>query len=425
MSDVHEQGDHATREADPIADPGLEPHQPAPDRRRPGRRAARRAPGRDALRPLGRLHGALLRRPTSCSRSATTPTRSAGSAPPTWRSAASSASPCCCIGIGAIQWARKLMGDHEIVEMRHPSASSDERPRRGPRGVQRRCHRVRHRPPPADPQLAARCDGRARPAGRRLPARPRPAARATSSRTPSGRRACASSRTSRAPRSSPRTCEIGQLVNAEPGVFFEDGPDGEPLYHGTELLQAKTKAATILVRMHPDDITPEQGPRGLGRRRHPVLLQDLHPRRVPDLPVGAADAPPAVPVPPVDVRPGGQRQGDLRSGRPLPAPAAHHGGQRRATWWPRATSPNQSARATGNEGDPEMKTPFTSNGTKAAAAPKPNRVGAAAAVGRRAPRPRDDGQEADPQGLPRPLVLHAGRDRAVELRGPAADRHAS
>ena len=30
------------------------------------------------------------------------------------------------IGIGAIQWARKLMGDHEIVEMRHPSASSDE-----------------------------------------------------------------------------------------------------------------------------------------------------------------------------------------------------------------------------------------------------------------------------------------------------------
>jgi ubiquinol-cytochrome c reductase iron-sulfur subunit len=31
-----------------------------------------------------------------------------------------------CIGIGIIQWARKLMGDHEIVEMRHPAASSDE-----------------------------------------------------------------------------------------------------------------------------------------------------------------------------------------------------------------------------------------------------------------------------------------------------------
>src|SRR5690606_18252825 len=30
------------------------------------------------------------------------------------------------IGIGIIQWARKLMSDHEMVEMRHPVASSDE-----------------------------------------------------------------------------------------------------------------------------------------------------------------------------------------------------------------------------------------------------------------------------------------------------------
>src|SRR6478672_10380420 len=30
------------------------------------------------------------------------------------------------IGIGAIQWARKLMGDHEIIEARHPARSSDE-----------------------------------------------------------------------------------------------------------------------------------------------------------------------------------------------------------------------------------------------------------------------------------------------------------
>src|SRR4029079_2998885 len=29
-------------------------------------------------------------------------------------------------GIGDIQWARKLMGDHEMIEMRHPSVSSDE-----------------------------------------------------------------------------------------------------------------------------------------------------------------------------------------------------------------------------------------------------------------------------------------------------------
>jgi ubiquinol-cytochrome c reductase iron-sulfur subunit len=30
------------------------------------------------------------------------------------------------IGIGAIQWAKKLMNDHEIVEMRHPAGSSPE-----------------------------------------------------------------------------------------------------------------------------------------------------------------------------------------------------------------------------------------------------------------------------------------------------------
>jgi ubiquinol-cytochrome c reductase iron-sulfur subunit len=30
------------------------------------------------------------------------------------------------IGIAIIQWARKLMGDHEIVEMRHPASSSEE-----------------------------------------------------------------------------------------------------------------------------------------------------------------------------------------------------------------------------------------------------------------------------------------------------------
>ena len=30
------------------------------------------------------------------------------------------------MGAGMIQWARKLMGDHEIVEMRHPAASSQE-----------------------------------------------------------------------------------------------------------------------------------------------------------------------------------------------------------------------------------------------------------------------------------------------------------
>src|SRR3712207_1485542 len=43
---------------------------------------------------------------------------------------------------------------------------------------------------------------------------------------------------------------------------------------------------------------------------------------MPDLPVGAVDPPPAVPLPPVHLRPRRQRQGGLRAGRPSAASAA-------------------------------------------------------------------------------------------------------
>ena len=104
----------------------------------------------------------------------------------------------------------------------------------------------------------------------------------------------------------PEEVEIGQLINGEPAIFYEE-KDGVPLYEGTRLNQAKVKAAIIIVRMQPEDITPAPQPQELGRRGDPLLLQDLHPRRVPDLPVGAADAQPALPLPPVDLRPRGQR----------------------------------------------------------------------------------------------------------------------
>ncbi len=61
----------------------------------------------------------------------------------------------------------------------------------------------------------------------------------------------------------PEDIEIGQLINAEPAVFFEqEDPDGEiiePEYEGVELNNAKAKAAVIVVRMRPDDITPAKG----------------------------------------------------------------------------------------------------------------------------------------------------------------------
>jgi ubiquinol-cytochrome c reductase iron-sulfur subunit len=57
----------------------------------------------------------------------------------------------------------------------------------------------------------------------------------------------------------PEEVEIGQLINAEPAVFFEEDAEGEPKFEGTHLNQAKGKAAVILVRMKPDDITPAKG----------------------------------------------------------------------------------------------------------------------------------------------------------------------
>ena len=64
----------------------------------------------------------------------------------------------------------------------------------------------------------------------------------------------------------------------------------------------------------------------------------------------------------------------------------------------------------------------STNATTPAAASKPSIVGAAAELGRRPARPGHRHEEAGAQGLPGPLVVHAGRDRPVELHRPAADR---
>jgi len=57
----------------------------------------------------------------------------------------------------------------------------------------------------------------------------------------------------------PEDLEVGQLVNAEPEVFFETDEEGEPLYEGTDLLNAKSKAAVIVVRMDPAEINAPSG----------------------------------------------------------------------------------------------------------------------------------------------------------------------
>ncbi len=157
------------------------------------------------------------------------------------------------IGIGAIQWAKTLMDDHEIVELRHSSGSSPEDQAAAL----------------AEFEQGATESG----FGRRkmirgslitslgvlgLPAvvfladlGPLPGNRPKETVWAKGVRVVndISGEPLRL-----EDVELGQLVNGEPGVFFETDDEDHPLYEGTELLNAKAKAAVILVRIDPEDL---------------------------------------------------------------------------------------------------------------------------------------------------------------------------
>ena len=161
------------------------------------------------------------------------------------------------IGVGVIQWARKLMGDHEIVEMRHPAASSPE---------------------DREATLAALNAGLEESGiGRRplirntllgavgilgLPAivmlrdlGPLPGDKLKHTIWAKNMRVV------RDVVGTPikvSDLELGDLVNAEPEALFPTEANGYPPIEGVELQQAKVKAAVILHRMAPGDIVSEQ-----------------------------------------------------------------------------------------------------------------------------------------------------------------------
>ena len=162
------------------------------------------------------------------------------------------------IGIGIIQWARKLMADHEIVEMRHPAASPLE---------------------DREATLAALAEGGEESGiGRRplvrntllgavgllgLPAvvllrdlGPLPGDSLKHTLWTKGMRVV------RDVVGTPikvSDLEIGDLVNCQPEIIFATDDEGEPEVEGVELQVAKSKASVILLRMQPDDITPGKG----------------------------------------------------------------------------------------------------------------------------------------------------------------------
>jgi ubiquinol-cytochrome c reductase iron-sulfur subunit len=179
------------------------------------------------------------------------------------------------MGTGMIQWARKLMGDFEIVEMRHTASSSQEDREAAVSILQTGLEEsgLGRRPLVRNTLLAAGGILGLLPIVMLRDLGPLPhddldhtiwdldtwtpemqAWWQTQNRT--------LQRVVRDVVGTPikvTDLEIGDLVNAEPEVIFAVDPNtDEPLVEGTDLLVAKSKAAVILHRMLPGDIVSSQ-----------------------------------------------------------------------------------------------------------------------------------------------------------------------
>ena len=248
---------HPQTKADPIADPGLPPHVPRPTdvNERAEKRAERQVAGLFVF--------SMICVVGFC---AAYFTLQIGDNPTVWLGFGASnvilglslGLALLAIGAGAIQWARKLMSDVEIVEHRHPVPSSDEARTEAvtalgqgisDSGIGRR-PLVRNTMLGALGLLGLPVIVALRDLG------PLPGNKLETTVWRKGMRVVNDVDGSSI---KPDDLQIGQLVNAEPAVFFEEKPNGEPKFEGTKLLQAKAKAAVILVRMRPQDIHPAKG----------------------------------------------------------------------------------------------------------------------------------------------------------------------
>jgi len=163
------------------------------------------------------------------------------------------------IGIGIIQWARKLMADHEMIEMRHPASSSPEDREATVAALNTGIEEsgIGRRPLVRNSLLGA-LGVLALPVPVVLlrDLGPLPGDALTKTIWSEGMRVV------RDVTGTPiraQDLQVGDLVNAEPAAIFETDEEGEPLVEGVELHVAKSKAAVVLVRMEPDDIVHGEG----------------------------------------------------------------------------------------------------------------------------------------------------------------------
>ena len=168
------------------------------------------------------------------------------------------------IGIGIIQWARKLMADHEIIEMRHPARSSDEDREETLQALDAGLEEsgIGRRPlvrnslfgaiglvalpvpvvllrdlGPTPNQVAEEADY--------------PGAGLKSTVWEEGMHIVTDAIGTRIKASD---LEIGTLVNAAPEIQFALDEEGEHVLEGKALPIAKAKAALILVRIEPEEL---------------------------------------------------------------------------------------------------------------------------------------------------------------------------
>ncbi len=172
------------------------------------------------------------------------------------------------IGVGLIQWARKLMGDHEIVEMRHPARSSDEDRAETLRVLDLGAEEsgITRRPLIRNSLLGAvgillapvvvllkdlgKTNAEVIEEGAYL------GAGLEHTVWESGMRVV---RDVVGTPIRPGDLEIGDLLNAEPEIIFQVDEHGEHVLEGVEIQIAKSKAAVVLLRMEPDDNKPAPG----------------------------------------------------------------------------------------------------------------------------------------------------------------------
>ncbi|QZY28035.1 cytochrome bc1 complex Rieske iron-sulfur subunit [Nocardioides coralli] len=247
-----------TRSADPVPDPGLPAHQWRPTDVDP--RAERRAELQVAtLFGLSAVCAVLFVVSYVTLEWGENPTTFLGFGASNLFLGLSLAGALLFIGIGIIQWARKLMSDHEIVEMRHPAASSEE-DRQATLDVLNQGLEdsgIGRRPLVRNSLLGA-LGLLALPVPVVLlrDLGPLPGDSLYSTIWEPGMRVV---RDVTGTPIRPGDLEIGDLINAEPAAIFETDEEGEPLVEGVELHVAKSKGAVILVRIEPDELIAGEG----------------------------------------------------------------------------------------------------------------------------------------------------------------------